>query len=218
MAPLREPNPAVALQKTVGGLLYGRLTRMAGQTKFTPEKLKQISTLVESGKNRQEIAALLGVTVGSLQVTCSRLGISLRRGVRSLDAGAVNGSIQHSKIEDVEQASQQSVEQSPEATPQHERATVEAATAKFAVKMQYKGDARTTDLPFTPDMIRRLAFEAQLRDMRIGDFLGKLFIATMKKDLFQRVLEPDRNRACKQAQTSGQAEGPASNPALKESE
>src|SRR4029450_437919 len=49
------------------------------QIKFTPERLQQIKNLVERGKNREEIAELIGVTVGSLQVTCSRLGISLRR-------------------------------------------------------------------------------------------------------------------------------------------
>src|SRR5499433_3176386 len=46
---------------------------------FTPERLQQIRNLVERGKSREEIAELIGVTVGSLQVTCSRLGISLRR-------------------------------------------------------------------------------------------------------------------------------------------
>ena len=40
---------------------------------------QQIKNLVERGKRREEIAELIGVTVGSLQVTCSRLGISLRR-------------------------------------------------------------------------------------------------------------------------------------------
>src|ERR1700738_850698 len=39
----------------------------------------QIRNLVEQGKSRAEIAELIGVTVASLQVTCSRLGISLRR-------------------------------------------------------------------------------------------------------------------------------------------
>jgi hypothetical protein len=48
-------------------------------TKFTPERIEQIGDLVAAGKSRDEIAGLLGVTVGSLQVTCSRLGISLRR-------------------------------------------------------------------------------------------------------------------------------------------
>jgi hypothetical protein len=48
-------------------------------TKFTPERLQQIINLVERGKSRNEIADILGVSVGSLQVTCSKLGISLRR-------------------------------------------------------------------------------------------------------------------------------------------
>src|SRR4051812_6285025 len=42
-------------------------------TKFTPARIQQIRTLVERGKSREEIAELIGVTVGSLQVTCSRL-------------------------------------------------------------------------------------------------------------------------------------------------
>jgi hypothetical protein len=43
--------------------------------KFTPERIQQIKNLVERGTG----AALIGVTVGSLAVTCSWLGISLRR-------------------------------------------------------------------------------------------------------------------------------------------
>src|SRR4029450_13445299 len=49
------------------------------QLKFTPERIQQIKNLVERGNSRGEIADLVGVTVGSLQVTCSRLGISLRQ-------------------------------------------------------------------------------------------------------------------------------------------
>ena len=48
-------------------------------TKFTPERIQQISNLVERGKSRDEIAGIIGVTTGTLQVTCSKLGISLRR-------------------------------------------------------------------------------------------------------------------------------------------
>jgi hypothetical protein len=47
--------------------------------KFTPERLQQIRNLVERGKSQEEIAEILEMTVASLQVTCSRLGISLRR-------------------------------------------------------------------------------------------------------------------------------------------
>ena len=65
------------------------LTSRGRPTKFTLERLQQIRNLVERGESREQIAELLDVTVGSLQVTCSRLGISLRRpkvdnGVRSL--------------------------------------------------------------------------------------------------------------------------------------
>src|SRR6516164_254086 len=47
--------------------------------KFTPEALQKIKGFLAEGISRDEIANRLGVTVGSLQVTCSRLGISLRR-------------------------------------------------------------------------------------------------------------------------------------------
>ena len=50
--------------------------------KFTPERVQQIKNLVEQGKSREEIAELIRVTVRSLQVTCSRLGISVRRPAR----------------------------------------------------------------------------------------------------------------------------------------
>jgi hypothetical protein len=55
--------------------------------------------------------------------------------------------------------------------------------------MQYKGEERTTELPLTQDMIRQLAFEAELRNMRIGELIGELMVAMLKKDLFQAVLE-----------------------------
>jgi hypothetical protein len=61
----------------------------------TPERLQQIRNLVERGKSREEIAELIGVTVGSLQDTCLRFGIGLlsngmgllRRGGRHSDNG-----------------------------------------------------------------------------------------------------------------------------------
>src|SRR4029078_13280393 len=42
--------------------------------------IQKIKKWVAEGISREEIAKSLGVTLGSLQVTCSRLGISLRRG------------------------------------------------------------------------------------------------------------------------------------------
>jgi hypothetical protein len=47
--------------------------------KFTPENIERIKDWVAQGVGRNEIASRLDVSVGSLQVTCSRLGIGLRR-------------------------------------------------------------------------------------------------------------------------------------------
>ena len=49
------------------------------QKKFTRRESSRSENLVERGTRREQIAELIGVTVGSLQVTCSRLGVSLRR-------------------------------------------------------------------------------------------------------------------------------------------
>jgi len=43
------------------------------RVKFTPQAIEKIKELVAEGLSRDEIANRLGVTVGSLQVTCSRV-------------------------------------------------------------------------------------------------------------------------------------------------
>ena len=57
----------------------GLITSKGRPVIFTPERMEQIRNLVERGHRREEIATIVGCTLGSLQVTCSRLGISLRR-------------------------------------------------------------------------------------------------------------------------------------------
>lgn len=61
------PPPKVKVIKRRGG--NGR--------KFTEEVLAQIPLWIEQGIGRQEMADRIGTTLGCLQVTCSRLGISL---------------------------------------------------------------------------------------------------------------------------------------------
>jgi hypothetical protein len=176
------------------------------QTKFTPERIQQIRNLVERGKSREEIAELIGVTLGSLQVTCSKLGVSLRRPIFNTGSGLLrrggpgpNGTATHNPgggsnsglmqviKEQPEQNSQSGpVEQANAPTPQQERVkrANEAGAAHFAIRMQYKGEERTTELPLTQNMIAQLAFEAELRNMRIGQLIGELMITMLKKDLF----------------------------------
>ena len=191
--------------------LATQLPTRGGQIKFTPERLQQIRNLVERGKSRDEIAELIGVTVGSLQVTCSRLGISLRRVVFSNGMGSLRqggprngtstytasrrGGVPLPPISGQPQQNSQSgpVEQPQATTPHEERArTDEMGLANLALGMKYRGDERTSELLLTQDMIRQLAFEAQFRNMGIGEFVGELLIAIMKRDLFQHVLlEPN---------------------------
>jgi hypothetical protein len=183
------------------------------QIKFTPERIQQIKNLVERGKSRQEIAELIGVTVGSLQVTCSRFGISLRRPTFTISlrreeprfnlvstpgsSGSDSALLQltterlerHARPGPAEQAPRPC--QAQDAAPWQEwakRAT-EAGAASFAIRMQYRGEERTTELPLTQDMIGQLAFEAAFRNVTIGELIGELIAALLNKDLLQTVLE-----------------------------
>ena len=64
----------------------------------------------------------------------------------------------------------------------------------MALRMQYRGDERITELQLTEAMIKRLVFEAQFRDTSMGKLVGELIIAMIKKDLFQQVLEQNSNQ------------------------
>src|SRR6202022_4435299 len=55
--------------------------------KFTPERMQQITNLEERGKSQDQIAEIIGITTDTLQVACSKLGISLRRHTFNIGAG-----------------------------------------------------------------------------------------------------------------------------------
>ena len=177
------------------------------QTRFTPERIQQIKNLVERGKRREEIAEMIGATVGSLQVTCSRLGISLRRpnfnnGIVSLqrndpplkrvpapysDQGGDNALLQlqrNSPPEAMEQVQAGALRQDVGLKVN------ELGEASFAIRMRYRGEERTTELPLTHDMIGRLAFEAAFRNVQIGELIGELIVGLLKEDLLQTTLAP----------------------------
>jgi hypothetical protein len=171
------------------------LTRRGRLTKFTPERIEQIKNLVERGKSREEIAELLDVTVGSLQVTCSRLGISLRRvtlksrpPARYGNQRGFRGGVSSQPI--TEQGSQLAGQATTQ--PRTLAEAVDAVEANFSIRIQYKGEERTTELPFTKSMIARLALEAELRDIRICELVSELLMKTMKNDRLQGLLDPQK--------------------------
>jgi hypothetical protein len=178
------------------------LTSRGRPTKFTLERLQQIRNLVERGESREQIAEILDVTVGSLQVTCSRLGISLRRpkvdnGVRLLrqlnSISRTKTITIHDPIDNngsaLSQPTEQNSQSGPAAKPQQDRLQMlEAGSPSVAIKFQYKGTERTTELPLNLDMIGRLALEAEFRNMSIAELIGELIMGMVKKDLFRAVL------------------------------
>jgi len=59
------------------------------RVKFTSQAIEKIKELVAEGLSRDEIANRLGVTVGSLQVTCSRLELFRPNGSNDKKATAL---------------------------------------------------------------------------------------------------------------------------------
>ncbi len=161
------------------------LTTRGKPTKFTPERLQQIINLVERGKSRDEIADILGVTVGSLQVTCSKLGISLRR--PKIANGGCFEQKRNPLCENVSLTHHSSDHDGGQVPFEPTEEQSEACPASVAIRFQYRGMERTDELPLTMDMIGQLALVAALRRVSIGELIAELITAMMNKDLFPLV-------------------------------
>jgi hypothetical protein len=153
------------------------------RVKFTPQAIEKIKGFVAEGISRDEIANRLGVTVGSLQVTCSRKGISLRRIISANGSGRhtvdVRGrtiptpcSIGIAPVREQKEVSQ------PGARP----------FANFAITMRHKGKEKVTDLPLPSPAIEVLAVEAISRDLNIADLIGQVLVAALNKDMIHKIL------------------------------
>jgi hypothetical protein len=74
------------------------------------------------------------------------------------------------------------------------RRSVDASVARFVMSMRYNGYEQVLALPFTDDMIRQLALEADFRNMSIGELLAELITGITKKNLVREVLEGEPNQ------------------------
>jgi hypothetical protein len=137
-------------------------TGRRGATKFTPQAIEKIKKLVAQGVSRDEIANQLDVPVGSLQVTCSKLGVSLRRK-------------QEHKTEKVSQV-----------------AAPDAPLAKYALTMSHQGKELASDIPIASRAIeKRLALEATFHDLGITQLVGQILVAAIKKDMIAEILQDE---------------------------
>jgi hypothetical protein len=142
-----------------------------GQTKkIHARKYREIKGWVARGVGRDEIANRLAVTVGSLQVTCSRLRISLRKISLAEGSGAIQplGVVRRS-IEHIQQGDH-------------------PARLKLTLLIQTQSRQAEFDLPLRRDLIEQLALEASVRGLTTADLIGKIVNQVIKKDLVREVL------------------------------
>ena len=151
------------------------------RVKFTPQAIENIQEFVAEGISRDEIANRLGVTIGSLQVTCSRLGISLRRTNGSRHTADVRertipapGSVGVAYAREQKEVSQPTARTAP--------------SAKFAITMRHQGKERTSDIELPSYAIEALACEAMSRDLDIARLIGQILVAAINKDMIQKIL------------------------------
>jgi hypothetical protein len=131
-------------------------------SKFTPDRVQQIKDLVARGVRCEEIATLVGVTVGTLKVTCSRLGISLRKPRSRTGLLPLRPTT---------------------------RVPPSANTVTFSICVRYNGKEQSSELPLTPAMVGQLALEASSRDQKISDLAKDLLQAVTKKGVIDEVLK-----------------------------
>lgn len=147
-------------------------------TKFTPANLQKIKDFVAQGLSREEIAKAIDVTIGSLQVTCSRLGIGLRRHDRaarvrvSSRAFVSNGQLYVGHMR-----------QEPD------------SRARFQIVLQSQGREPATDVAITACDIGRLGLEASTRGLAMTELMGQVLAEALKKDLIQEILGEDVPRS-----------------------
>ena len=171
------------------------------RTKFTDANLRQIVNLVERGISPAEIAETIGVTVGTLKTTCSKLQISLRRPSFDTDTGllrrrrtaraspAPSQVIPHrvapigATLTLVEIAPK---DQEPASNGQQNSHPDSLATV--TIVMEYKGQTHTAKLPLTVELIARLAIEAEFRGTNLVQLIARSLESMAMEDHFALVL------------------------------
>jgi hypothetical protein len=156
--------------------------RTGRTVKFTPERMEQIRNLVERGHSREQIADVIGCTLGSLQVTCSRFGISLRRPPRdtsmvkkrAVDTNNVDGPNDNGPDGNGKRA----LEPADFLPP-----AKKDSPATFVLRATY--GERTYDMPLqlSPGTVGLLAIAAEVRGLRLGQFVAEILTECVQAKL-----------------------------------
>jgi len=184
--------------------LQGQLPqRSARPKKFTDANIRQIINLVERGTSPADIAEIIGVTLGTLKTTCSKLQISLRR--PTFDNGAKllhrparqlspspsvvtppapcalrDRNLREQKIADA--ANTERLEKPATTCSNYGR------TAMTSIVMQYKGRTHTAELSLSQELIAHLAIEAQFRGVTLAHLIAQIVESVVESDHFDLLL------------------------------
>src|SRR5262245_10184922 len=142
--------------------------RAGRASNYTPQTIQNIKEMVAQGLSREEIAQRLDVTVGSLQVTCSKLGVSLRRSRMRFPS--------HERLALELKLSR----------PGLEVGLVEKGSrlkVKIAITIQRGDLLRTFDVPLTNKAIEELAFLASLRQVKLVELIAQILSGAVDKGL-----------------------------------
>jgi hypothetical protein len=155
-------------------------TTRAGRraTKFAPANIQKIKDFVAQGISREEIAKLLDVTVGSLQVTCSRLGIGLRK---------------HNNAARIRVESRAFVSNGPVYAGHFQREP--DSRVKFQLVLKSQGKKVTTELAIAASDVGRLGLDASAQGLGMTDLMSQVLARALKRGLIQenigiRVVRP----------------------------
>jgi hypothetical protein len=149
-------------------------------TKFSPENIQKIKDFVAQGISREEIARLIDVTVGSLQVTCSRLGIRLRRPDLFKGRGARRARV----------LSRPYILNHPPMSGHMQTGP------QLQITLERNGVRNATDVSLTDLDIAQLGLEAAVRDIGMAQLLSEVVTAAIKKNMIEEILrEPSQESA-----------------------
>jgi len=147
-------------------------TRLGRARKYTPDNIQKIKDWVAEGISREEIAKSLDVSVGSLQVTCSRLGISLR-------------------IPKMFERRRRVVSRPyiPNHPPMLGYVGPDPQRPRFQIVVNRNGLARyATDVPLMGSELARLGIEANAQNLGMGQLLTQAVTTAIKKNMIQEIL------------------------------
>jgi hypothetical protein len=107
-----------------------------------------------------------------------KAGISLRRIIFPNGSGRHTADVRIAHMGEQKEVSQPAARAGP--------------LAKFAITMRHQGKEQTTDIPLPAPALEMLALEAMSRDLDIAGLIGQVLVASVNKDMIQKILRPSR--------------------------